>query len=135
MNALSLGLVPNDRKWLHERIALRFSMMLEAGFLDEMASLRQSYPALTPDLPSMRCVGYRQAWSYLDGQIDRHTFIDMGIAATRQLAKRQLTWMRSMDMLPVDAQSTELEHRVIDAVGSWLDSGNVPEALRFDGPF
>ena len=98
---LKLALIPQDRAWLHERIALRFRLMLEQFFLDEVSRLRQHYPELTPDLPSMRCVGYRQAWEHLDGHSSYPEFIDKGIAATRQLAKRQLTWLRSMDGVTV----------------------------------
>ncbi len=89
-----ISLEPASRAWLHQRIATRFDAMLEAGFVDEVRQLRQR-PGLHPDLPSMRCVGYRQAWAALDGG-DLGALRDAGIAATRQLAKRQLTWLRSM---------------------------------------
>lgn len=95
--------MPRER--LHQRIALRFQLMLEAGFLDEMTRLRAD-PRIHPDLPSMRAVGYRQAWRHLDGDTDRETFIAEGVAATRQLCKRQVTWLR----------------KELDA--SWLDAGN-----------
>ncbi|PKO52372.1 MAG: tRNA (adenosine(37)-N6)-dimethylallyltransferase MiaA [Betaproteobacteria bacterium HGW-Betaproteobacteria-2] len=94
---LKLALVPSDRSVLHDRIALRFEQMLEAGLIDEVKALRKKYPALTADLPSMRCVGYRQAWQYLDGEFGLDELREKGIAATRQLAKRQLTWLRGMD--------------------------------------
>ncbi|MFA6984734.1 MAG: tRNA (adenosine(37)-N6)-dimethylallyltransferase MiaA [Arenimonas sp.] len=90
---LKLILAPAVRAVLHERIAGRFDAMLEAGFLDEVRALRND-PRLHPDLPSMRAVGYRQAWTHLDGVTDRAAFRDQAIAATRQLAKRQLTWLR-----------------------------------------
>lgn len=90
---LKLVLAPSDRAVLHERIARRFHAMLAAGFLDEVRGLR-SDPRLHPDLPSMRAVGYRQAWQHLEGATDAATFIEQGIAATRHLAKRQLTWLR-----------------------------------------
>lgn len=90
---LKLVLAPADRAVLHERIALRFDQMLAAGFLEEMRRLRAD-PRLHPDLPSMRAVGYRQAWRHLDGETDTDTFRAEAIAATRQLAKRQLTWLR-----------------------------------------
>lgn len=89
------ALVPEPRALLHECINARFLKMLDDGFLDEMAILR-ARGDLHIDLPSMRCVGYRQAWEYLDGLTDKATFIEKGQAATRQLAKRQLTWLRSM---------------------------------------
>jgi tRNA dimethylallyltransferase len=96
------SLEPVDRSWLHERIAQRFDAMLAAGFLDEVKALR-SRGDLSADLPSMRCVGYRQAWQLLDaetagasGTSMMHLLRDQGIFATRQLAKRQLTWLRGM---------------------------------------
>ncbi len=88
-----LAMMPPERRVLHERIRLRFLKMLEAGFLDEVRALMLRED-LNPDLPSMRCVGYRQAWSYLSGEDDYETFVSKGVAATRQLAKRQLTWLR-----------------------------------------
>lgn len=102
---LLLSLEPVERAWLHERIAQRFDAMLAQGFIDEMSALR-ARGDLTPDLPSMRCVGYRQAWEALDAaeqaghaELTAAEFSelrDRGIFATRQLAKRQLTWLRSM---------------------------------------
>jgi tRNA dimethylallyltransferase len=94
---LLISLEPNDRAWLHGRIVERFDAMLAAGFLDEVRALR-ARGDLHPDLPSMRCVGYRQAWALLDGlgNVALRDFREQGIAATRQLAKRQLTWLRSM---------------------------------------
>ena len=92
---LFLSLEPTDRAWLHERIALRFDQMLAAGFLDEVRALR-ARGDLHAGLPSMRCVGYRQAWEALDGVIPMRDLRERGIAATRQLAKRQLTWLRGM---------------------------------------
>jgi tRNA dimethylallyltransferase len=91
---------------LHRRIALRFDQMLgesdDEGLVAEVARLR-ARGDLTPSLPSMRCVGYRQAWEYLDGLIDRDALRETGIIATRQLAKRQLTWLRSMpDRIAID---------------------------------
>jgi len=88
-------LEPADRAWLHARIAQRFHAMLAAGFLDEVVRLR-ARGDLHADLPSMRCVGYRQAWESLDGTHPLATLPERGIAATRQLAKRQITWLRSM---------------------------------------
>jgi tRNA dimethylallyltransferase len=102
---LLISLEPDKRAWLHQRIAQRFDAMLAAGFLDEVRRLR-ARADLHPDLPAMRCVGYRQAWTLLDKlntlknptevQQAQHDFREQGIAATRQLAKRQLTWLRSM---------------------------------------
>ncbi len=90
-----IALEPADRAWLHARIAQRFDAMLAAGFLAEVQALR-ARGDLHPDLPSMRCVGYRQAWEALDGHFPMSELRERGIAATRQLAKRQLTWLRSM---------------------------------------
>lgn len=90
-----IALEPSDRAVLHARIAARFDAMLAHGFLDEVKALR-ARGDLTPDLPSMRCVGYRQAWEYLDGDTDYDTMRDKGVFATRQLCKRQLTWLRAM---------------------------------------
>jgi tRNA dimethylallyltransferase len=89
------ALVPEDRAELHRRIAERFERMLREGLLEELQALRARY-TLHARLPSMRCVGYRQAWEYLEGRIDRETLREQGIAATRQLAKRQLTWLRRL---------------------------------------
>jgi tRNA dimethylallyltransferase len=107
---LSFALEPSDRAVLHARIAARFDQMLgasdDAGLVAEVAGLR-ARGDLHPGLPSMRCVGYRQAWDYLDGGIDRAALRETGIIATRQLAKRQLTWLRSMP-----------ERVVIDCLGA-----------------
>jgi len=90
---LKIVVSPPDRALLHERIAQRFRDMLEAGLVDEVRKLRER-PGLTADHASMRAVGYRQAWEYLDGDFDLDALVDRGIAATRQLAKRQVTWLR-----------------------------------------
>jgi len=87
------ALAPAERRTLHERIEQRFRTMLKEGFLEEV-QLLMARGDLHPDMPSMRCVGYRQAWEYLSGGCDYEAFVDRGIAATRQLAKRQLTWLR-----------------------------------------
>jgi tRNA dimethylallyltransferase len=115
---LQLALIPSDRAVLHQRIADRFDAMLADGLLDEVETLRRTY-ALTPDLPAMRAVGYRQAWAYLEGETSLSELREQGIAATRQLAKRQLTWLRSwpdavaLDCLAedVEAQATTLVER------------------------
>lgn len=90
----TLALVPTERSVLHQRIETRFDDMLDQGFIEEVAALK-ARGDLTADMPSMRSVGYRQAWSYLEGQDDFAAFRDKSIAATRQLAKRQITWLRS----------------------------------------
>jgi tRNA dimethylallyltransferase len=89
-----LALQPGDRAVLHERIAQRFEIMLELGLIGEVRRLREQFD-LNPSLPSMRAVGYRQTWQYLDGEFGLSQLREKGIAATRQLAKRQLTWLRS----------------------------------------
>lgn len=116
---LFLSLEPVDRAWLHERIARRFDAMLAEGLLDEVRQLR-ARGDLTPGLPSMRCVGYRQAWEALDGLHPPESVRERGIAATRQLAKRQLTWLRAMpqrQVIPCDAP---------DALERVLRAGGVP---------
>ena len=114
---LKLALVPNDRSVLHERIAVRFDQMLAAGFLDEVRALLVKYPTLTEDATSMRCVGYRQALEHLAGDYDQHELRDRGIFATRQLAKRQLTWLRGMDdSLELDCLQSGLQDQVLQAI-------------------
>jgi tRNA dimethylallyltransferase len=119
---LSLSLEPSDRSVLHARIATRFDQMLgeddDAGLVAEVAALR-ARGDLTPDMPSMRCVGYRQTWEYLDGTIDRAALRELGIVATRQLCKRQLTWLRSMP-----------ERVVIDCLGKDLAGAVMTEFSR-----
>lgn len=90
---LRIVVCPKERKTLHSRIEKRFHNMLESGFIDEMKRLH-TRGDLHADMPSMRCVGYRQAWSWLEGEIDRQEMTEKTLAATRQLAKRQLTWLR-----------------------------------------
>ena len=107
-DAVLVSLEPNDRTWLHQRIALRFEQMMAAGFIDEVERLHQR-PDLHANLPSIRCVGYRQVWEALDAGLNLdqpavlRQVMDKGIAATRQLAKRQITWLRSMPLRHVVA--------------------------------
>lgn len=113
----NLAIAPADRKVLHQRIALRFEQMLEQGFLDEVLALR-SRGDLHSGLPSIRAVGYRQVWDHLDGKLTRDEMQERGIIATRQLAKRQFTWLRSWEDL------------------HWLDSlasDNLSRALKYLG--
>ncbi|XPF93425.1 tRNA (adenosine(37)-N6)-dimethylallyltransferase MiaA [Colwellia sp. RE-S-Sl-9] len=93
-NVLQFALTPKNRSTLHDRIELRFNQMITQGFEQEVVKLKERQD-LHIDLPSMRCVGYRQMWQYLDGDYDHKEMIYRGICATRQLAKRQLTWLRS----------------------------------------
>ena len=105
-----ISLEPNDRAWLHRRIGERFDAMLSAGLVNELRSLR-TRGDLHADLPSMRCVGYRQVWQALDAGLDGQALLDAvretGRAATRQLAKRQITWLRSMPQREVIACDTD----------------------------
>lgn len=117
---LKLALLPADRAPLHARIAERFDAMLAQGFLDEMRRLR-ARGDLDPDLPSMRSVGYRQAWEHLDGDTTPAEFRDRGIFATRQLAKRQITWLRGeLDARVLDPDRPGLTAHAIDALGLFL---------------
>ncbi|ALO36508.1 tRNA dimethylallyltransferase [Colwellia sp. MT41] len=93
-NVLQLAITPQERSTLHERIALRYQQMIAMGFEQEVIRLK-SRGDLHQDLPAIRCVGYRQMWQYLEGEIDHDEMIFRGICATRQLAKRQLTWLRN----------------------------------------
>jgi len=117
---LKLALLPVDRAPLHTRIAQRFDAMLSAGFLDEMRALR-ARGDLHADLPAIRAVGYRQAWDHLDGLTDAAEFRDKGIFATRQLAKRQITWLRSeLDARAFDPDRPGLRERAEDALELFL---------------
>ena len=120
-NLLKIALVPSDRKVLHERIALRFEQMLAAGFMDEVRVVQAKYPALTADSTSMRCVGYRQALEHLAGDYDVAELRDRGIFATRQLAKRQLTWLRGMDdIIELDCLNPQLNELVFNEINQFI---------------
>ncbi|MFC7408480.1 tRNA (adenosine(37)-N6)-dimethylallyltransferase MiaA [Hydrogenophaga atypica] len=119
-----LSLEPTDRAWLHARIAQRFDAMLAAGFLDEVKVLR-ARGDLHPDLPSMRCVGYRQAWEALDAGAPAalQQLREQGIAATRQLAKRQITWLRSMPQrTPIACEAPDALAQVLQHAARHLDA-------------
>lgn len=114
---LALGLEASDRAVLHQRIAQRFDLMLAQGLLAEVEGLRQRYQ-LHADLPSMRCVGYRQAWEVLEGTLPETELRDRGIFATRQLAKRQLTWQRGFDDVRLfDCLDRSTPHQIETVVG------------------
>jgi tRNA dimethylallyltransferase len=116
---VAVALVPADRARLHAAIAARLDAMLAAGLVDELALLRRQF-ALTPDLPSMRCVGYRQAWQFQDGRIDALEMRLRALAATRQLAKRQYTWLRATDAVAIDSQAVAADaivERIVAAIG------------------
>jgi tRNA dimethylallyltransferase len=115
-SAIKIALLPSDRSELHERIDHRFRLMLENGLVEELKKLREEY-SLDPTNPSMRCVGYRQAWQHLNGDLTVEDLLSQGVAATRQLAKRQLTWLRAMDDVTVfDCFEEDLSQRVLDYV-------------------
>ncbi len=117
---IQLALLPADRAVLHERIARRFDAMLDAGLIEEVRGLRRKY-RLDACLPSMRCVGYRQVWEFLEGNCDRAALREKGIAATRQLAKRQLTWLRGwQDVETFDCLAADLVAQVARATGRAL---------------
>ena len=121
-DTLKIIIAPADRSVLHERIALRFHQMLNQGFLDEMRTLMAN-PRNHDELPSMRSVGYRQAWEHLEGKTSREDFIFKGIAATRQLAKRQLTWLRKEpDAIWLDPMDPDYMDKLQQQVDSFLSS-------------
>lgn len=110
-----VALEPSDRSVLHARIEKRFDAMLASGFTDEVVKLRERGD-LSPEMPSMRCVGYRQVWEYLDGEVDYATMRDKGVFATRQLCKRQLTWLRGMERVIVDCCRSDATTLAVEAV-------------------
>ncbi len=113
---LPFALVPGERGALHQRIARRFKAMLELGLVAELRSLRKKY-SLHANMTSMRCVGYRQAWQFIEGEINEQQLLETGIAATRQLAKRQLTWLRSMPgNIQLDCLTRDIAQQVLAAV-------------------
>ncbi|MBI4206337.1 MAG: tRNA (adenosine(37)-N6)-dimethylallyltransferase MiaA [Betaproteobacteria bacterium] len=113
-SAIKIALVPGERERLHERIGRRFEDMLELGLITELRKLRNQY-ALEPTMPSMRCVGYRQVWQYLDGEFGLAALREKGVAATRQLAKRQLTWLRATkDVEAFDCLAEDVADQVLD---------------------
>ena len=120
-NLLKIALIPSDRKILHARIESRFEQMLATGFVDEVRALQAKYSALTADSTSMRCVGYRQALEHLNGDYDVTELRDRGIFATRQLAKRQLTWLRGMDdILELDCLNPKLIEIVFNEINQFI---------------
>jgi len=120
LRPVPIALVPGDRAALHRRIGARFERMLADGLVEELELLRARY-ALHAGLPSMRCVGYRQAWAHLEGAYDRAGLRDRGIFATRQLAKRQLTWLRSTpDTIELDCLADDLAARAAGIVADAL---------------
>jgi tRNA dimethylallyltransferase len=127
--AIVVAIAPADRALLHAAIARRFEAMLAAGLVDEAQRLRERF-SLAPGMPSMRCVGYRQTLDYLDGRIDRAELREQGIAATRQLAKRQLTWLRGMDVAPVDCFAADVTDTVVARVARAIDTPALTRPAR-----
>lgn len=118
---LKIALIPSDRKVLHARIEARFEQMIKDGFVEEVKALIAQYPQLTPESTSMRCVGYRQALEHLRGDYDASELRDRGIFATRQLAKRQLTWLRGMnDVLEIDCLNPDLYEFVFNEINQFI---------------
>lgn len=112
----NIALLPGDRSVLHDRISQRFAAMLEAGLIDEVRLIREQFH-VNGDMPSMRCVGYRQVCMYLDNEISFARMQETGVFATRQLAKRQLTWLRSMSGLQIfDCLENKLARQIIDFI-------------------
>lgn len=112
---INIALIPSDRSILHQRIAQRFVGMISNGLIDEVQSIRRRFQ-ISAISPAMRCVGYRQTWLYLDNKINLAQLEEMGIAATRQLAKRQLTWLRNMQLAELkmfDCLARDLSDRVL----------------------
>ncbi|EHA14946.1 tRNA delta(2)-isopentenylpyrophosphate transferase [Halomonas sp. HAL1] len=113
---LSIALAPSDRALLHQRIAKRFELMMDEGLINEVTALKKRND-LHLGLPAMKSVGYRQVWEYLEGEYDYATLVERGIIATRQLAKRQLTWLRSWPSLEwVDSQRPDALDKVLKLV-------------------
>lgn len=120
-NLLKIALIPSDRKVLHARIEARFEQMLQASLVDEVKGLIAKYPTLTPESTSMRCVGYRQVLEHLAADYDLSELRDRGVFATRQLAKRQLTWLRGMDdTIEIDCLNPDLNRVVFDEINKFL---------------
>jgi tRNA dimethylallyltransferase len=129
---LTIALAAPERKHLHERIAQRFRAMLAAGLVEEVERLRITY-RLNADLPSMRCVGYRQVWQMIEGQLPASELADRGIFATRQFAKRQLTWLRSLReagtiSLEFDLAATATAAKILTKVQTHLEPASGAEA-------
>lgn len=121
---INLALFPEDRAWLHARIEKRFTHMLEAGFLNEVETILKKYGDEVIDTPAMKSVGYRQAVAYLKGEYDFETFKHKAVVATRNLAKRQLTWLRSWpDIHCVDPAKPECMQAVLELLSRMLDNG------------
>ena len=124
--------MPQARGWLHERIALRWQQMLDAGLIEEVREL-MAQGNISADLPSMRSVGYRQVWRYLNGELDYTQMVEKGLVATRQLAKRQITWMRGeQDLIlldPAELSPQEIAARIVQYGRSILPDDSTKPVL------
>jgi tRNA dimethylallyltransferase len=122
---IRIAITPSDRGVLHERIATRFDEMLKAGLVEEVARLRDEY-VLESTMPSMRCVGYRQTWQHLNGEFSKEELREQGIAATRQLAKRQLTWLRGMgdedNIAEFDCLAPDMDEMILNYIRQELEA-------------
>lgn len=114
MNLLSLCILPVERDILHQRINSRFDKMINRGFIDEVLHLQKKYPTLTNAHTSMRSVGYYQVWQYLENIIDKFQMLEMGKAATRQLAKRQITWLRKFEAINIAKNGFNLDNMYLE---------------------
>lgn len=125
LNLWTLALIPEQRQKLHEQIAKRFDLMIEQGFESEVRNLIAQYPELTEDHPSIRCVGYRQMWQYNHHQLDFAQMIERGVIATRQLAKRQLTWLRQTTIQKiVDPCQQKEKQQALTFLQEYLDKND-----------
>ncbi|RTL09926.1 MAG: tRNA (adenosine(37)-N6)-dimethylallyltransferase MiaA [Neisseriaceae bacterium] len=121
---LPLAIVPSNRALLHQRINLRFEQMLTDGFIEEVRQLQLNYPELTAKHNSMRMVGYSQVWDFLAGNLTEFEMLEQGKAATRQLAKRQITWLRSMECVAIDDSELDegsLLAQTLRLIDSWCE--------------
>lgn len=125
VDTLTLGILPANREELHQLINQRFNVMLDSGIVDEVKALQCLYPELSATHTSMRCVGYAQVWSYLAGEISQDRMVDLACSATRQLAKRQITWLRSLEFYNLAGDCLNQEDiytQLIALVNTWLVS-------------
>jgi tRNA dimethylallyltransferase len=129
---VKFALVPNDRSWLHNRIEQRFESMIQAGFMNEMQRLYDN-PRIEAELPAMRSVGYRQAWQYIQGGKTDELWKEKAVAATRQLAKRQLTWLRGMSNVNIIACDLLSLEQQTSAVLDDVDKRFVVASLKLNG--
>lgn len=124
INFLPLAIIPHDREILHKRISTRFDNMIERGFITEVQGLKLKYPQLTATHASMRCVGYAQIWKYLLNEFSIEELANITKAATRQLAKRQITWLKSLEVINIDNGNLEID-KIFDKLLEYLNNFNI----------